>query len=409
VGTLDVAVSNNGDLSIQSGGVVTAASRIDLGVLSTIAPGITVFGTATVTGAGSQLNLSNATGTLTVGDAGTGELTIKNGGVVTSNGQIIMGSQSSGRGVISVDGPGSTLNSQGAIYVRNNASLMEISGGGVVNGAGISIGPGNDADLVVTDSGSVLNNKGPLSVGSNGRGLLLIVRGGAVNNDGDAVIGAQPGSQGHAIVGGGNARWINAGSLNIGSLGSGVLDISNGRVSANTITIGTGGAVNISNGMLSANTITDHGILDNEPFTESQIDLNGSFILASDGTVGFGIKGNDNSDHTVLDISGSSLFQGTLRLDFLDGFTPKKGDTFDLINDPEGADFTGATFEVTGLGAGFKYSETFSDGMFILTALNNGINTTTTPEPGTLGLLAAALAINFGIHVKRRVAPRRQT
>jgi len=103
-----------------------------------------------------------------------------------------------------------------------------------------------------------------------------------------------------------------------------------------------------------------------------------------------------------LDITGSGTFDGLLDIDFIDGFAPLMGQTFDLINLTANGDFSGLSTEISGLLPGFEYSVDFANGSFVLTALNNGISTTATPEPGAWLLLGTGL-LGVGI-VSRRVA-----
>ena len=92
-----------------------------------------------------------------------------------------------------------------------------------------------------------------------------------------------------------------------------------------------------------------------------------------------------------LAIGGFGLFQGTIDLDFINGFAPKTGDSFDLISALGGANFSGATFAIEGLAPGFQYSDAFSGGQFTVTAENDGVSTT--PEPGTSWLVGGMLLI----------------
>ena len=78
--TVGTNSSLNGTLNVQSGGVVTAAGNISLGGQSL--SNRTGIGTATITGAGSQLISSAA---LNIGLAGQGTLTVSNGAVATAN------------------------------------------------------------------------------------------------------------------------------------------------------------------------------------------------------------------------------------------------------------------------------------------------------------------------------------
>ena len=66
------------------------------------------------------------------------------------------------------------------------------------------------------------------------------------------------------------------------------------------------------------------------------------------------------------------------------------GESFDLIN-ALGADFSGATIQIEGLEPGFQYMDTFANGQFTLVADNNGVSST--PEPSSMWLAAAALAV----------------
>ena len=92
-----------------------------------------------------------------------------------------------------------------------------------------------------------------------------------------------------------------------------------------------------------------------------------------------------------LDVTGSAAFDGTLDLNFVDGFAPVTGDAFDLINLGGIGDFSGLGIDITGLAPGFQYDDGFSNGALTVTALNNGIPTST-PEPGSLLLLGTAVA-----------------
>jgi hypothetical protein len=99
-----------------------------------------------------------------------------------------------------------------------------------------------------------------------------------------------------------------------------------------------------------------------------------------------------------LNISGFGLFQGTVDFNFIDGFAPHMGDSFNLITALLGADFSSATFQIDGLQPGFQYSDAFSNGIFTLTALNDGISSSATPEPNSLWLVCGALIfISIGV------------
>ena len=114
------------------------------------------------------------------------------------------------------------------------------------------------------------------------------------------------------------------------------------------------------------------------------------------------VAGTQSGQFGQLDITGSGTFDGTLDLNFINGFAPVTGDMFDFINLGGSGDFSGLALDITGLAPGFQYSDGFSDGAFTLTAQNNGVPTST-PEPGSLALLGTALAgISVFARLKRR-------
>ena len=115
--------------------------------------------------------------------------------------------------------------------------------------------------------------------------------------------------------------------------------------------------------------------------------------MAPGGVLTLDIGGTTPGLISQLDISGFGEFQGTIDLNFIDGFAPTKGETFDLLNALGGADFSGAKFDVEGLKSGFQFNDTFSDGQFVLVADNNGVSTSATPEPSSVWLLATALVL----------------
>jgi hypothetical protein len=89
---------------------------------------------------------------------------------------------------------------------------------------------------------------------------------------------------------------------------------------------------------------------------------------------------------------------------FMNGFAPVAGNTFDLIRVGGSADFSSAIFGIGGLAPGFEYRFNFDDGTFRLSALNDGVIATTVPEPGTLWLLGGALFMLGAIVWRRRAA-----
>jgi T5SS/PEP-CTERM-associated repeat protein len=246
---------------------------------------------------------------------------------------------------------------------------LTIQNGGVVSNANtqIACNSGSVGTLTVTGAGSQLDNAGAVYVGLGGQGALTVQDGGQVS-DSSAFVGDVSGSAGDALVDDGT--WTTSGLLGIGVGGTGVVTVEDGGdLSAGYIAVGGSGSL----------------IID-----PSTVDVSGGFTLDANGVLSLDIGGITPGLLSQLDISGFGLFDGTIDLDFIDGFAPTTGESFDLIN-ALGADFSGATIQVEGLEPGFLYTDGFANGQFTLVAGNNGVSSST-PEPSSLWLVATALA-----------------
>jgi T5SS/PEP-CTERM-associated repeat protein len=220
-------------LMIEGGGSVSNNAAF-------IATSAGSIGTATVTGIGSTWTNEQ----LMVGNLGHGTLMVENGGHVSSNfSGIASGSSSSlSVGDAIVTGPGSVWTANGIFVVGGlGIATLSIEAGGDVttNVAGI-IGSGSSSTgiVTVTGIGSAWTISGSLDVGSMGRGTLNIQNGAAVSNT-HASIARNAGSNGNVTVSGAGSTWSNTGRLGVG--GNAVLGTAGGT---GTLNIGPGGTVN---------------------------------------------------------------------------------------------------------------------------------------------------------------------
>jgi T5SS/PEP-CTERM-associated repeat protein len=333
----------------------------------------------TVTGPGTQWN---NTGTLYVAggyssSADHGTLIIQKGGVVNSTDTQI-GYSSGAVGTVTVTDAGSQLNTTGELVVASSGQgTLNIQNGGVVNSRVSLIGvtPGALGTATVAGPGSRFDNSDALIIGTGGQGTLTILNGGLVT-DAQATVGTFGGT-GNVLVDAGT--WATTGLMTIGGTGSGMVMVQNGgQVTAGSIVVG-------SNGTLAV-----------DPTVVTSL---GDFTLLPGGLLMLDIAGTTPDLISQLDIGGFGLFQGTIDLNFIDGFAPTTGESFDLIN-ALAADFTGATFEITGLVPGFEYTDTFANGEFTVTAENNGRSTI--PEPESMWLVGSVLiALSLGVLRKR--------
>ncbi len=267
--SLNVGFNGTGTLNILGGGAVSD-SHGRIGSSST--------GTVTVDGAGSTWNNSTS---LVVGNWGTGTLNIQNGGTVATTLSVVVGGGWSGSsGTVTVDGAGSTFNSNslsvgfkgtGTLTIQNGGTVSSYSGGVgsdvgssgtvTVDGAGstwsctqLSVGPWGTGTLNILGGGTVANslaNVGgsgsgtvtvdgtgstwsstELNVSSLGAATLNILGGGTVTTS-EGQVGNWPGSSGTVTVDGTGSAWTNSNDLYIGSSywgpgGTGTLNIQNG-------------------------------------------------------------------------------------------------------------------------------------------------------------------------------------
>jgi T5SS/PEP-CTERM-associated repeat protein len=243
---VSVGDSGTGTLTIEAGGNVSSLVSASIGVEM----GST--GTATVTGENSTWNI----GFLSVGSSGTGILMIQAGGKVSTSAAAVIGLSPGSSGTVTVAGSGSTWTSSGAVRVGLfGMGTLTIESAARVSNMGMTaslIGEsgGSNGSVTVTGAGSKWTSSSELHVGESGIGELDILSGGAVSNS-NGFLGVMAGSTGTATVSGSGSTWTNNGSLSVGSSGMGSLRIdAGGRVSNSNGIIGAGnnstGAVTVA-------------------------------------------------------------------------------------------------------------------------------------------------------------------
>lgn len=164
------AVGNKGYgvLDITNGGTVITTSSAVIGNTNT------AVGIASVDGVGSTWTMSS--GWLTVGQTGSGTLTITRGGAVNVGGAVEIGIST---GIVKVDGIGSTL-------TADQLPLGIIAGGGT---AKLSISDG----AVVAVHDVFINSNSTLTVDVNSK-LTALIGNGTINNSGTLRLAASAGA-----------------------------------------------------------------------------------------------------------------------------------------------------------------------------------------------------------------------
>lgn len=158
-------------------------------------------------------------------------------------------------------------------------------------------------------------------------------------------------------LGGCEALAISNNGKVAGQCGSGILDIQ------------YGGRVNSNDAYVSWGVLSE----------DSQVTITGKLTMSPSGRLAIPLIGKNAGQCGSLAVSGATVLDGVLALDFQQGYAPRQGDRFTFL-DGAGA-VTGAfdSVAISGLAPGFQYELTNSGGELTLRALNNGIPTSGQP------------------------------
>lgn len=186
------------------------------------------MGTVTVS-SGSILELDGGLFDMTVGQSGTGTLSIM-GGASATNDYTYMASEAGSTGTVLVDGAGSSWTNTGEIYVADKGTAsLAVTGGGTVtsNGAYIGYDTSGIGTVSVDGMGSQWNSTASVTVGGDGTGVLTIA------NDGDISLNGGAGTLHLADSG------SSTGTLNIGAA-AGDTAMAAGTLDAASVMFGDG-------------------------------------------------------------------------------------------------------------------------------------------------------------------------
>ena len=327
-GSINIGTIGTGALAISSGAKVTSTSS------NTVVPAISLGGTATVTGAGSQWDIvgnsagtsqgvlgigskANTTATFTVSDGG--KVSIRDGAPVT-NGQFMqlrMGISANSTGSLTVTGANSSFTTPFDVYTGFNAGTtgnITVSNGGALSTGNAQLGASGTGNALVTGAGSVWTILDTPSVpGSHPRGLT---------------IGGSAGSNGTLTI-------ADGGTLNVNSTGPIAVTIGSAGGSSGTLNIGAAAA----NPAAAAGTLNAANVV---------------FSTGATGTLNF----NHTSNNYLFAPSISGTGPGTVN--FLSGKTIVSGNNT----------YTGATN--VSAGATAQFGNGGANGLITGNVTNNG-------------------------------------
>jgi T5SS/PEP-CTERM-associated repeat protein len=228
-----------GTLSITNGGNVTSGNVANYLGCSSIGESLGSKGMVIVDGAGSTWTDNNSS--VYVGDFGGGTISVSNGAHINTSTATI-GNRAQSQALVAVNGAGSVWNCTSGMNVNAGGTLSITAGGSVTCTMG-RLGSTAGAKGVVDGLNSTWNINGPLIVGANNLATLSITRGAKVIND-NGFVSDYTGSTGIVKVDGAGSTWTNnltlyVGYVNAGS-GTGTLSILGGAaVTAGSVSIDT--------------------------------------------------------------------------------------------------------------------------------------------------------------------------
>ncbi|NOZ41246.1 MAG: PEP-CTERM sorting domain-containing protein [Planctomycetes bacterium] len=293
-----------GDLTLADKGSATIEVT-DGGTLANTAARLATntVGSATVLVDGIGSIWDNS-GTLTIGEWGQGSIIVSAGAAV-ENTSATLGEFQDGSAEVTITGAGSRWTNSGAVRIGDDGdAVLNVLDGAAFSSAAADIAyqDGSTATVTADGVGTTWTSTGSLIAGRSGVGTFNIT-GGAVVSSPSGVVSLSVSSAGSiAVVDGAGSRWEVASGVQVGSGGSGTLNVLNGGTVTNAsmvIANGTGstGAVTVS-GVGSLVTVGSNLLVGNAGTGEMTIDTGGATTVG--GTTDIGPLG-------TLTINGGSL------------------------------------------------------------------------------------------------------
>jgi T5SS/PEP-CTERM-associated repeat protein len=344
---------DTGQLALGQGSIVAVGDGARVNATDVLVGGGGVLIVATADEAHSRASLV-ASNSLRV--ATDGAILIGAGGEIEiAVGNAVVGTASGGTGTLSVDGTASLLHVDGQLQ--------------------IGVGAGSVGSLQATGGGNVTSGTGFVGTDTRETGVVLVdgaASSWAVTGDlfvGGAVADA-PGSAGVIVM---NGSLVSAtGDVSVDETGS--------LQGSGTLTLG---GTLFANGFISPGVSQEVAIVPLSPAKRAfaprrtpapppagTLTIEGDLVVGPTGVIRAEAAGAQ-SDRLV--VTGTATLDGTLVVQFKNGFAPKKGDQFELFHVDGGVTGAFAAVETRGLAPGAQFDVATTGGVFTVTATNDTV------------------------------------
>jgi T5SS/PEP-CTERM-associated repeat protein len=278
--TSDTGITvGSGMLTVDGGASIASEGSVDvISGTGARAAAVTVSGTDTTW---------NSAGSLVVGDAGVGGLAIQGDGTVVSNAGTIADQSGASGSSVNVTGAGSDWRVGGTLLVGDAGDgSLSINAGGTVSGTSLDSAEQStgNADISVNGTASALTLTGQLTVGDASSADLSIFSGATVTaQNGD--IGLNAGGAGVVDIEGTGSRLDILNNLNVGDAGTGVLVMGVGTTLTvvHSFVVGLNGVFQQFGGVLDPTNVVNDGVtnLGNgaKDLADASIENSGSYTV----------------------------------------------------------------------------------------------------------------------------------
>ena len=178
------------------------------------------------------------------------------------------------------------------------------------------------------------------------------------------------------------------GDVNVGINFSGSIQFNGGRmIVGGLLHVGAGGSIEGNGTLIAPNRQVDIGGNIDPGLSPGLLTFDADVALTATGRMRIEMAGTAPGLFDVLEITGDATLDGTLLLEFIDGFAPRQGDTFEFLDVGGVLSGSFANVEVRNLAPGFQFDLRPDAGGLTMVALNDGVFV---PEPATFVLLMFA-------------------